>query len=91
MTTLAVPRSLRTSATSACHALVDATMDHRVTCLKIQGYLNSTTVYRLHSSHRGETDMKRRYDLEPFFHGAERVIPAEKAPPEPGQKGLEFT
>ena len=35
--------------------------------------------------------MKRRYDLEPFFHGAERVIPAEKAPPEPGQKGLEFT
>ena len=39
MTTLAVPRSLRTSATSACHALVDATMDHRVTCLKIQGYL----------------------------------------------------
>ena len=39
MTTLAVPRSLRTSATSACHALVDAKMDHRVTCLKIQGYL----------------------------------------------------
>jgi hypothetical protein len=38
MTTLAVPRSLRTSAMSICHALIDANMDHRATSLKIQGY-----------------------------------------------------
>ena len=38
MTTLAVPRSLRTSAMSICHALIDAKMDHRATSLKIQGY-----------------------------------------------------
>jgi hypothetical protein len=42
MTTLAVPRSLRTSATSICHALVDAKMDHRATSLKIQGYFSGS-------------------------------------------------
>jgi hypothetical protein len=65
MTTLAVPRSLRTSATSICHALVDAKMDHRATSLKIQGYLNLATVYRIHSMHRGETE-QRAMMSDPF-------------------------
>jgi hypothetical protein len=65
MTTLAVPRSLRTSATSACHALVDAKMDHRVTCLKIQGYLNLAkvppSVRLLSPSNRSDLrDVRRR-------------------------------
>src|SRR5688572_30998715 len=65
MTILAVPRSLRTSATSICHALIDAKIDHRATSLKIQGYLNLATVYRIHSMHRGETE-QRRYDVGPL-------------------------